>query len=65
MTTTWFLIIYLSSGFATVVTGGPTVAPQMFKTQEECENNGARLVNSIPKADWYHCDFIVTEAPNE
>lgn len=55
---TWFLILYLSTNtYLSQATGGPMVVPEIYHSKEECEKNGKRLVDSVPKADWYHCDL--------
>ena len=56
--TIWFLVIYLSTNhYLNNATGGPIAIPVTFTSEEACKENGERLVKTIPKADWYHCDF--------
>jgi len=51
--TTYALIIYLSTGFGSGTTGGPTTLDG-FTTKEKCLV-AAKEAEKIPKFDWAYC----------
>lgn len=50
---TWILFVYLSTGFGSASTGGPT-AIDGFKSKLNCET-AALQSKDIPKFDWAYC----------
>ncbi len=50
----WILIMYMSTGFGSAVTGGPT-SIDGFRTEAICRVAGDTAMLKIKKMDWYQC----------
>ena len=56
--TTYVLILYLTTGWGTVATGGPAVIDG-FKTIEQCEAANTASKQQLSKYNWGQCIKVV------
>ena len=54
MSTSWVLVVYLSTLTLNAPTGGP-LSVQGFADKDSCMETGARFKAEVPKVDWYRC----------